>query len=415
MKWKNKGHEFDELGKIFEKNKDLLFLGDIDKAKKMKEWLSFLDAKIFTPKINCDCRKFKFLNYIRNKNKIIKHINSTDTSIEGKTIIIIGDYSNQIEYFLSKIGLKKNINFFISNNESSIFYYCQSEFLMKYLPIFGIYAYDKVYLPSNNIVTTTVCNLNCTACLNFNPYNKHKKHNNIDNLKKSIDTYFKYVDMVGLLHITGGEPTLYPDLVNLLTYINNNYRGKIIDLVMPTNGIREIPDELCKIFYECNMIIQIDNYLEAVPQYENIYNKNIEKLKKFGVKIDLIPAGVKWNWIEAYPPKYDYSLLSDEENIKRFDLCGSVFSEIRNSKIYACCYQGFAETAGIIKNYDETDTFDLSNCNKKELIEFRLKYNTKGFSSFCKSCNGLPPLNKDYIKPALQTKGIIELDDLTIK
>ena len=44
----------------------------------------------------------------------------------------------------------------------------------------------------------------------------------------------------------------------------------------------------------------------------------------------------------------------------------------------------------------------------KELIEFRLKYNTKGFSSFCKSCNGLPPLNKDYIKPALQTKGIIE-------
>ena len=408
MKWKNKGHEFDELGKIFKKNKDLLFLGDIDKAKKMKEWLRFLGAKIFIPTINYNYIKFKFLSDFRNRNKIIKHINSANTNLEGKTVIIIGDYSNQIEYFLSKLGLKKNINYFISNNDEPTFYDYQSEFLMKYLSIFGVYAYDKVYLPSNNIVTTTVCNLNCTACLNFNPYNKHKKHSNIEDLKKSIDMYFEYVDTVGLLHITGGEPTLYPNLINLLTYINDNYRNKIIDLVMPTNGIKEIPDSLCKIFYDANMIIQIDNYLEAVPQYESIVKNNIEKLNKYGVKMDLLPAGVKWNWIEAYPPKYDYSLLSDEENTKRFDLCGSVFSEIRNDKIYACCYQGFAETAGIIKNYDKDDTFDLSNCNKKELIEFRLKYNTKGFSSFCKSCNGLPPLNKDYIKPALQTKGIIE-------
>lgn len=408
MKWKNKGHEFDELGKIFKKNKDLLFLGDIDKAKKMKECLNFLGAKIFVPTINYNSIEFKFLNYFRNRNKIIKHINSANTNLEGKTVIIIGDYSNQIEYFLSKLGLKKNINYFISNNDEPTFYDYQSEFLMKYLSIFGVYAYDKVYLPSNNIVTTTVCNLNCTACLNFNPYNKHKKHSNIEDLKKSIDMYFEYVDTVGLLHITGGEPTLYPNLINLLTYINDNYRNKIIDLVMPTNGIKEIPDSLCKIFYDANMIIQIDNYLEAVPQYESIVKNNIEKLNKYGVKMDLLPAGVKWNWIEAYPPKYDYSLLSDEENTKRFDLCGSVFSEIRNDKIYACCYQGFAETAGIIKNYDKDDTFDLSNCNKKELIEFRLKYNTKGFSSFCKSCNGLPPLNKDYIKPALQTKGIIE-------
>lgn len=410
MKWQNKGHEFDELGEIFKKNKDLLFLGDADKAKKMKEYLKFLGANIFIPKINYNCKKFKILNDFRNKNKIIKHINSTNTNIDNKTIIISGDYSNNIEYFLCKLGLKKNINYFISNNDEPTFYDYTSEFVMKYLSIFGIYAYNKVYIPSNNIVTTTVSNLNCTACLNFNPYNRYKKHNNIDNLKKSIDIYFQHVDMVGLLHITGGEPTLYPDLITLLNYINQNYRDKVIDLVMPTNAIKEISDELCQTFKECDMHIQIDNYLEAVPQYEDIYKVNIEKLNKYGVKLDLIPAGAKWHWVEAFPPKHDYSLLSDEQNTKRFDLCGSVFSEIRDGKIYACCYQGFAETAGIVKNYDKDDVFDLYNCNKKELIEFRLKYNNKGFSSFCKSCNGLPPLNKNYIKPALQTKGIIKWD-----
>lgn len=407
MKWTNKGHEFDEIGKIFEKNKDLLFLGNIEKAMEMKEKLSFLNANIYIPE-----KSYIFKNNILykciNEHNIKRHIKSANTNINNKTIIITGDYSNSIEKYLNKIGLKKNINYFISNNDQITFYDYQSEFIMKYLSIFSVYAYNKIYLPSNNIVTTSICNLNCEACLNFNPYNKNKQHTNIDNLKKDIDTYFQHVDVVGLLHVTGGEPTLYPQLPEFLKYIKNNYKKNIIDLVMPTNAIKAIPDQLCETFSECNMIIQVDNYLDAVPKYQNIYESNIEKLKKYNVKTDIIPAGERWNWVKAYPPKYDYSKLSDEENTKRFDLCGSYFSEIRNGKIYSCCYNGFAETANIIDELDDGDTFNLEgNINKKELVEFRLKYNKKGFTSFCKKCNGLPPLNSEYIKPAEQISGTI--------
>ncbi|MEI0557277.1 radical SAM protein [Brachyspira intermedia] len=407
MKWINKGHEFDELGKIFEKNKDLLFLGNVEKAKSMKQKLSFLGANIYIPEKTYIHKNNIIFGFIKD-HLIKQHIKSSNTNLNNKTIIITGDYSNTIEQYLTKIGLKKNINYFISNNDQITFYDYQSEFTMKYLSIFSVYAYDKVYLPSNNIVTTSVCNLNCEACLNFNPYNKNKYHNNIDNLKRDIDIYFSNVDMVALLHVTGGEPTLYPQLSDFLKYINNNYRNKIIDLVMPTNGIREITDELCQTFNECNMVIQVDNYLDAVPKYKNIYENNIEKLIKYNVKTDIIPAGERWNWVRAYPPKYDYSKLSDEENTSRFDMCGSYFSEIRNGRIYSCCYNGFAETANIADKLDDGDTFDLEkNSNKKALVEFRLKYNEKGFTSFCKKCNGLPPLNSEYIKPAEQVIGTI--------
>ncbi|MEI0702370.1 hypothetical protein [Brachyspira intermedia] len=391
MKWINKGHEFDEIGNIFKQNKDLLFLGDIEKSKKMKECLSFLDANIIIP----------------NESDI----NYSEMDINGKTILIFGNHKN-IEIFLQSKGLKKNINYFVEYNfYNKYFYERSSDFIIKYLSIFAIYAYDKVYFSSNNIITTTVCNLNCKDCLNFNPYIKNKTHNDIEKLKNDIDIYFNHVDMVGLLHICGGEPTLYPQLSELIYYIYNNYKHKIIDLVLPTNCIKEISDNLAATFKECNIILQIDNYLASVPKYYNIFYENIKKLQSHNVNIDIIEAGINWTWAEGYPPKYDYSKLSDEENIKRFDYCGSVFSEIKDGKISSCCYHSFAETAEIIERDSENAYFDLKGqVNKKELVEFRLKYNNNGYVNFCKKCNGLFPLNIDYVKPAEQSDGILNWD-----
>lgn len=181
---------------------------------------------------------------------------------------------------------------------------------------------------------------------------------------------------------------------------------------MPTNCMVGISDELCETFKECNVIVQVDNYLEAVPQHKDIYENNIKKLNDYKINTEIIPAGINWNWCETYPPKYDYSKLPEEELIKRFDYCGCDFSEIRNGGLHVCNYQSYAETAGIIEE-DKDSFFDLSgNVNKKELIEFRLKYNNKGYAEFCKSCNGLYPLNLDNIKAAEQTKGIIEWDGI---
>ncbi|MEI0528433.1 radical SAM protein [Brachyspira intermedia] len=392
MKWINKGHEFDAIGNIFKQNKDLLFLGDIDKANRMKKHLSFLNANI----------------------DIIANPSSNDLyniDLIGKTILIFGNCPYIEEYLISKF-LRKNINYFIINELGDhILINYGDDFLTKYISIFALCAYDKVYMPSNNIVITTVCNLNCESCLNYNPYNKKTKHRDFEELKKDIDLYFKHVDKVGLLHITGGEPILYPYLAELIKYINDNYRDKINDFVMPTNNIKSLNNDLCQTFKESDMIIQIDNYLEQVPQHKNIFDENINKLREYDVNVEMIDAGIKWSWFKTYPPDYDYSLLNEEEQRKRFDYCGCIYSQIKNGRIYVCSYHSFAETAGIVEE-DKNAYFDLSGeVNKKELIEFRLKYNNVGYVEFCKYCNGAPPLNNKTLEfAAKQAKGILEWD-----
>lgn len=148
----------------------------------MKECLNFLGANIFIP----------------------ENTNLKDIDFNDKTILIFGNHCD-IEEFIIQKGLRKNVEYFLINKfYDKYFYDYDNEFIIKYLSIFCIYAYDKIYIHSNNIVTTTVCNLNCKACLNYEPYFKNKKHNDFDRLKNDIDLYFKHVDMVGLLHITGG-------------------------------------------------------------------------------------------------------------------------------------------------------------------------------------------------------------------
>ena len=57
---------------------------------------------------------------------------------------------------------------------------------------------------------------------------------------------------------------------------------------------------------------------------------------------------------------------------------------------------GFAETAGLVKQGDD-EFFDLTSFTqekKKELVEFRLRFNKKGYTNFCRYCNGFLQLTQ---------------------
>ena len=62
--------------------------------------------------------------------------------------------------------------------------------------------------------------------------------------------------------------------------------------------------------------------------------------------------------------------------------------------------------AGIAGEQDIEEVFDLTQYTsekKKELIEFRLGYTSKGYTNFCKKCRGFTPENSIEEKPAEQT------------
>lgn len=399
MKWKNKGHEFDELGNIFIKNKDIILIGDECETEYLKKKLDFLGVNINTINNFPEYKEEKGLKKLIKKIKL-KYI--IKNNLNGKTVIVASSiacndfYINWIE---NELKLKRNINMFSGY-----------DFLEKYLSIFAVYVSEKVYIPSNCLISTTICNLNCESCLNFAPYDKNQQHRDIEVLKKDVDMYFSCIDRVGLFHISGGEPLLYPHLVELIKYISNNYKDKIDILGTVTNGTIVPSDELCKVFKEYNVQVECDDYRQNVPRLNKTYAQLVEQLEKHNVNSKINLAGECWEWLELFPPRNNMENADEEVLCEKYNKCGNPFIELKDGKIYSCNFASYAATAGL-KISLENDFLDISKFNsnqKKELVEFRLGYTTKGYVDFCKYCNGLQNINPIQVTPAKQAEGKLE-------
>jgi uncharacterized radical SAM superfamily Fe-S cluster-containing enzyme len=90
----------------------------------------------------------------------------------------------------------------------------------------------KLHLPVFSI--TNDCNLDCPICFTYNrPDQKYYK--SVDDVKKIINRILNCSESVQLINITGGEPTLHPELFELLEACKQEGIGRI---TMNTNGLR---------------------------------------------------------------------------------------------------------------------------------------------------------------------------------
>ncbi len=370
MKWKNKGREFDKIGSYI-KNKEILFLGC---GKEFNKKISFLNSKLrVIEELPQQIRTNGLINLVNTINKVRLFVKKLKITNE---IVIVSDEHKKIYKILTKyIGFKKNKNIFL-----------ETEFNKKYLSVYALYGFGKVYSPfSTCIVLTTLCSLNCKYCLNYQPYIKNKCHIEYEKLKKDIDVFFNSFDRVDSFSLTGGEPLLYKELPDLLYYIANNYRNKVEHLWFATNGTIVPSDELCTAIKDTGTEVIIDNYTKFVPETIDTYNQTVQKCEKFGLKYNEgdIPA-----FFKTFPPAKDFTRMSEGMLIEKFNECKNSYSgfEIKDGRLYACCYTGFANTASLVEAKDG-DYLNLNNTNKKELIEFVAGFTKTGYTEFCKYCN----------------------------
>ena len=128
----------------------------------------------------------------------------------------------------------------------------------------------------------------------------------------------------------------------------------------------------------------------------------IKKLDQYKIKYYINEADF---WIDLAPEKTDYSKMTEQELIQHRTECSQSWQELRDGKLYNCNYASYATVAGIAGEQDNEEVFELKKhmeINKKELIEFRLGYSSKGYTNFCKKCRGFTPENNEIVKPALQ-------------
>lgn len=386
MKWKNKGHEYDEIGQNFQIGKRLFIYGAGENGAKVYKQVEFLDCVEGFIDNDIDKQESGYLG--KPVESILDFLKRDNNDF---IVIIAGSLYNSPIFIdqLLRQGYRESQNCFMWNR-----------FIDYYLPIYAVYSWDKVYFSSISVLPTSYCNLKCVACLSFTPYAKEKKHRKLEELEMDVDSYFNCVDFTGLFHISEGEPLVYPQLAELITYIGKNYRHKIEEFIITTNGTITPSEQLYEVIFKYGLSMIVDDYSDRVGKKEVIDKIRVE-LNNW--KIPYTVSKVE-SWIDlAY-------LVTENSNMGKIGLedyynsCSVPYTSLYDEKVSTCNYGDYAKNAGIIE-VDEDDYFSLKNhneSNKKELVEFRLGYSRKGYSSFCKQCAGFIAINKNIIPVAEQ-------------
>lgn len=365
MKWINKGHEFDAIAEAIVNLKAIYLFGAGEHGKTaFKKYNQKILIKGF---IDNDAAKI-------NENFCGVKVYTPDDIklLAGEAIVITmqPSFLSTVVKQMKQFGYYRNINLYA---------------MQQFFPILDMYKFGEVCLSSVSFLPTTVCNLKCKKCLNFAPYIKKQEFRVIDELKADLSLLFSKIDTLLLLHLSGGEPLLYPDLSELIVYISQNFKHKLGRLEMTTNGTVVPSDVLCESMARNNLHVIVDDYREQLPQYHAKFSELIKKLEKYGVAYKVLRADA---WLDLAPFETNNSDFTESQLVNYFDACAVPWQEYRDGKLWLCNYAAYAEVAGI-ENTEPNEYFELcklNDGNRRELMEFRLGYSEKGYVRFCKRC-----------------------------
>ncbi|MFA6291544.1 MAG: radical SAM protein, partial [Victivallales bacterium] len=148
------------------------------------------------------------------------------------------------------------------------------------------------------ISITNACNLNCPICFTYNRKDRIYSMA-VDEMRRTVDWILESSGPVDLINITGGEPTLHPDLLEILKVCKNPGIGRI---TMNSNGLLLAEDrDLCAKLAELGVyvILSFDTFDSATSVMlhgRDIVEqklKAIENLTAAGVQMTLLNVLVK--------------------------------------------------------------------------------------------------------------------------
>ena len=388
MKWENKGQQFDGIGKKFI-GKKIAIYGAGKCGEEIFHRLGFADCVECFIDNNEEKQKSGFLN-----KKVIS-VKELAQKKDMSLIVIIATFNSEINRMLQK--QMRNIGYYDGDN-----LYTYESFVDYYIPIYAWYGWNKVVIKSLSVQMGTICNLHCQGCLAFSAYNQNKRHYPLESVKGELDLLFQHVDYVNLVHLSGGEPLLYPYFIPLLDYIGEKYRNKIFWIGTTINGTIVPSQELLNSFRRNCVKVYLDDYRENVELNKKNFDLIEQCFKENGINY-VIQKHLQWMDLDCFAERT--TEYTEEELSNKFDLCCVGYKSLHEGKLYACDFADFAREAGIYEAIAD-DYMDLSEfIEKKELMEFIMDCSNKGYSSFCKRCEGNYPINhKPRLPVAKQRK-----------
>ncbi|KAI4450833.1 GTP 3',8-cyclase [Eubacterium plexicaudatum ASF492] len=241
------------------------------------------------------------------------------------------------------------------------------DFIRKIYPILITYYYDKSYVELAQISLTEKCTLKCRKCAHACAYKENRVPElTLEDVYFSANSFFSKIDIIREFVLIGGEPLLYQKLPQVVEYIGEKYRDKMITFSIATNGTIVPSELLMKQCIKYRVIIKISNYSRAIPRLTVVYERLEQLLKSRGVAYELGSPEVEW-----FDYGFDYvnnEETPQEEIIKRFDECKTNCREIRKNRFYYCVMaRSVSENMGFdVGQEDYLDLEQLSDENYKK-------------------------------------------------
>src|SRR5207245_7282399 len=113
------------------------------------------------------------------------------------------------------------------------------------------------------------CNLRCPMC--FAESGPGGKHIDFDTYVRMVDRYVHLEGIADVLQLSGGEPTLHPDLLRMVRYA---YEQPIQAVMINTNGIR--------LAHDAGLVEQLETMRDRVEiylQFDDLEKGPYERLR----------------------------------------------------------------------------------------------------------------------------------------
>lgn len=387
MKWSNKGNELNERIKnvisTYEKQKGIYVFGAGILGEEMRAILE--EYGVFKGYIDNDIEKQKY-GYNGADVTSFKHYNQIP---EETWIIIAASERNtrEIQKQLEDTGLYEGRDFFL-----------YQKFINEIFPILSFYYYKKLFAQLAQICLTERCTLKCKKCAHacYNVANSAQDPT-VEYVKESADWFFSKFDIVREFDLIGGEPFLYKDIKEIITYIGEKYRDKIILFAITTNGTILPDDEIIDLCKKYDVTIRVSDYSASIPRLRSQYKKLYDKLS--ANRVIVWETDNENSWFD-----YGFEVVDQGSNekdlIEVFDKCRTPCREISGSRYYYCVMaRSVASNLGI--EIGETDYIDLAEIEDKTiLLEFQMGFSDKGYLDMCRYCRGIEARN--YLIPAAE-------------
>lgn len=160
---------------------------------------------------------------------------------------------------------------------------------------------ERIDLTYNCFIINSICNLNCMHCVQYiNNYPIDKRCNiPTEKICRDIDLWLELIDSVGTISVMGGETFMHPDIAKIANKFAEHKNFGFVSF--PTNGLYPIKPEQLEGIEDRRIVIAFGAYQHvASPEQLEIYNKNVELVKSYGIAYTesrhlpswVIPSGI---------------------------------------------------------------------------------------------------------------------------